>query len=105
MDEGQIQTLAMKAKVSANNAETYVACCLAGTGLIQIPAFDVREHLETGELVEVLRDWPAPSMPMQIVYPHRRLLSRRVQAFSGWLAEILAPCLETKVDERAERAG
>jgi len=101
MDKGQIQNLAMKAQVSANNAETYIACCLAGTGLIQIPAFDVGEHLEAGELVEVLQDWPAPSMPVQIVYPHRRHLSRRVQAFSGWLAEILVPCLESQ----AERPG
>lgn len=105
MGNGQIQALAMQAQVSANNAETYVACCLAGMGLIQIPAFDVREHLEAAELVEVLQDWPAPSMPVQIVYPHRRHLSRRVQAFSGWLAEILAPCLESKGDERAERPG
>jgi len=38
---------------------------------------------------------------VQIVYPHRRHLSRRVQAFSGWLAEILVPCLESQ----AERPG
>lgn len=93
-DGGQLRTLTMRAQVSANNAETYIACCLAGTGLIQIPAFDVREHLERGELVEVLRDWPSPAMPVQIVYPHRRHLSRRVRAFSDWLAEILAPCFD-----------
>lgn len=93
-EEGQLRTLAMRARVSANNAETYIACCLAGTGLIQIPAFDVREHLERGELVEVLQSWPAPKMPVQIVYPHRRHLSRRVREFSNWLAEILAPCFD-----------
>ncbi|MDP1238643.1 LysR substrate-binding domain-containing protein, partial [Klebsiella pneumoniae] len=71
----------------------YIAYCLAGMGLIQIPAFDVREHLEVGDLVEVLLDWPAPSMPVQIVYPHRRHLSRRVQIFSNWLAEVIGPCL------------
>lgn len=93
-EDGRLQTLAMRSQVAANNAETYIACCLAGTGLIQIPAFDVREHLQAGELVEVLQHWPAPPMPVQIVYPHRRHLSRRVQAFSGWLAEILAPCVQ-----------
>ena len=83
----------MPARVSVNNVETYIACCLAGLGLIQVPAFDVREHLEAGELVEVLPDWPAAPMPVQIVYPHQRYLSRRVRVFGDWLAEILAPCL------------
>jgi hypothetical protein len=31
-------------------------------------------------------------MPMQLLYPHRRHLSRRLQVFSQWLAEVLAPC-------------
>lgn len=94
-EQGQTHTQAMQTRVSANNAETYIACCLAGLGLIQIPAFDVQENLQRGELVQVLQDWPAPSMPVQIVYPHRRHLSRRVQVFSTWLADILAPCLDT----------
>ncbi|WP_296224100.1 LysR family transcriptional regulator [Ralstonia sp. UBA689] len=90
---GALQTAQMHGQVAVNNAETYIACCLAGLGLIQIPAFDVQEHLAAGALVEVLHAWPAPSMPVQLVYPHRRHLSRRMQAFSEWLAGVLAPCL------------
>lgn len=89
---GQVRQLPMAGSVTVNNAETYIACCLAGLGLIQIPFYDVREHLASGELVEVLKDWPVPTMPMQLLYPHRRHLSRRLQAFSQWLAEVLAPC-------------
>ncbi len=93
LEDGQLRTRLMQAAVTVNNAETYIACCLAGLGLIQIPAFDVREHLAAGELVAVLPDWPPPAMPVQLVYPHRRHLSRRVQAFGDWLAAILAPHL------------
>jgi DNA-binding transcriptional LysR family regulator len=89
---GQVHQRAMAGAVTVNNAETYIACCLAGLGLIQVPAYDVREHLQCGELVEVLPGWPAPAMPMQLLYPHRRHLSRRLQAFSLWLTEVLAPC-------------
>lgn len=96
IEHGRVQAVVLKGQVAVNNAETYIACCLAGAGLIQIPAFDVREHLASGELVEVMPDWPAPSMPVQIVYPHRRQLSHRVQAFSAWLAQVLAPCLEPR---------
>jgi len=90
---GETRSLGMRGQVAANNVETYIACCLAGLGLIQIPAFDVREHLAAGELVEVLARWPAPPMPVHLVYPHRRHLSRRMQAFSGWLGGLLAPHL------------
>ena len=92
-EDGQLQAVAMNAQVSANTAETYIACCLAGLGLIQIPAFDVREHLLAGELVEVLMPWRAPSMPVQTVYPHRRSLSPRAQVFCDWMTALLEPHL------------
>lgn len=87
--QGVVQRCAMGGSITVNNVETYIACALAGLGLIQIPAFDVREHLAAGELVPVLHGWPAPAMPMHLVYPHRRQLSQRLQAFAGWLQPLL----------------
>ncbi|SUX56050.1 Uncharacterised protein [Chromobacterium vaccinii] len=60
-----------------------VAFRMAQPGLIQAPRFDVAAHLERGELVKV--------MPAHLVYPSRRHLSRRVQAFLIWLEALLAP--------------
>lgn len=94
LSDGEIATLRMRSQVAANNAETYIACALAGLGLIQIPAYDVREHLAAGELVEVLPDARAEPLPVQLVYPHRRNLSRRMQAFAGWLETVLADALD-----------
>lgn len=93
VEAGQARVLAMDGQVTVNNAETYVACALSGLGLIQVPAYDVRDALRRGELVEVLADWPAPAMPVHLVYPHRRYVSRRVQAFGVWLSESLAPLM------------
>ena len=92
--DGETQTLRMRSQVTANNAETYIACALAGLGLIQIPAYDVRAHLAAGELVEVLPDARAEPLPVHLVVPHRRNLSRRVQAFAGWLDTLLASSLD-----------
>ncbi len=89
LDDGEVQHCTMPSRVTVNNAETYIACCLAGLDLIQVPAFDVREHLVAGELVEVLQNWRGPAMPMHLVYPHQRHLSRRVQAFGNWLVPLL----------------
>ncbi|WP_336959911.1 LysR substrate-binding domain-containing protein [Sphingobium aquiterrae] len=84
-----MRTKAMSGFVTVNSAEAYIACCLAGLGLIQIPAYDVKAHLAAGELIEVMPDHRAESMPMTLLYPHRQHLSRRLQVFADWLAEFL----------------
>jgi len=99
--DGETATLRMRSQVAANNAETYIACALAGLGLIQIPAYDVRGHLAAGELVEVLSETRAEPLPVQLVYPHRRNLSRRMQAFAGWLETLLAESLDKPVSARS----
>jgi LysR family transcriptional regulator, regulator for bpeEF and oprC len=79
----------MRSRVTVNSAEAYIACCLAGLGLIQIPAYDVKRHLEAGELVEVMPGYRAAPMPMTLLYPHRQHLSRRLQVFADWLEAVL----------------
>lgn len=87
--EGGLRSMPMRGRVTVNNAEAYIACCLAGLGLIQIPAYDVRRQLETGALVEVLAEHRAEALPMTLLYPHRQHLSRRLQVFAEWLARLL----------------
>ncbi|MGV1987860.1 LysR family transcriptional regulator [Agrobacterium sp. 22-221-1] len=88
--EGEtLHSLSMRGRVTVNNAEAYIACCLAGLGLIQIPAYDVRPHLESGDLIEVMPTHRAEPMPMTLLYPHRQHLSRRLQVFAEWLEALL----------------
>ena len=58
---------------------------VAGLGLIRIPAYDVKRHLDAGELVELMPQHRAAPMPMTLLYPHRQHLSRRLQVFADWL--------------------
>jgi DNA-binding transcriptional LysR family regulator len=89
LDDGEVRTTAVRGRVTVNSAEAYIACCLAGLGLIQIPAYDVKQHLTSGELIEVMPGHRAAPMPMSLLYPHRKHLSRRLQAFADWLEERL----------------
>lgn len=89
VENGTLRTMSMRARVTANNAEAYLACCLAGLGLIQVPAYDVKRHIDAGELVEVMRDYRAAPMPVTLLYPHRQHLSRRLQVFADWLDDLL----------------
>ncbi|WP_423175125.1 LysR family transcriptional regulator [Stenotrophomonas maltophilia] len=74
---GQERLVAVPSRVIVNNAESYIACCVAGTGLIQIPRFDVQHLIDRGELVEVMPGFRAAPMQVSLVYPNRRQRPRR----------------------------
>ncbi|MBE7728476.1 LysR family transcriptional regulator [Komagataeibacter sp. FXV3] len=93
MEGDRIRTMALPGRVSVNSAEALVACCLAGLGLIQVPAYDVRHHIKAGELVEVMPRYRAEPMPMALLYPHRKHLSHRLQVFADWLAGVMAQAI------------
>ena len=94
VEDGELRIAVLRSRVSANNAETYIACALAGLGLIQIPAYDVQHHLRAGELVALMPEAKALPMPVHLVYPHRKHLSRRLQAFMLWLQALMGPHLQ-----------
>ena len=94
MAGGSLHMAPLPSRIAVNNAESYIACCLAGLGLIQIPAYDVREHLAAGDLVEVMQAFRAPPMPIAVLYPHRRHMSRRLQVFIDWLEPLFRARLE-----------
>lgn len=89
LQSGELRTRPMRGRVTVNGAEAYIACALAGLGMIQIPAYDVRDHLAAGRLVEIMPAHRAPQLPMALLYPHRRHLSRRLQVFIEWVMPLL----------------
>lgn len=82
-------------QVIVNNAESYIACCLAGLGLIQIPRFDVQHLLERGDLVEVLPEFRSAPMSVSLLYPDRRRRSHQLNAFIEWFEALMQPHLES----------
>lgn len=87
--EGTGRSLTLRGQVCVDNAETYVACCIAGLGLIQVPAFDVQDELLSGRLVEVLLDVRAPAKPIALLWPHQHPPSRRTQVFIDWVSQLI----------------
>src|SRR5262249_23629829 len=79
--------------LTVNGTDAYQAACLAGLGLIQAPAPGLRRLIAEGRLVELLPAQRPGPMPVSLLYPHRRNLAPRVQAFMAWLALALEPHL------------
>ncbi|RQZ20899.1 LysR family transcriptional regulator [Burkholderia sp. Bp9031] len=89
MDSGALQTVKMRSIVAVNSSQAYLACCLAGLGLIQAPREGLAPLLEDGSLVEVLPEWHAQPLPVSVVFPNSRHLAPRVRIFVDWLAQTL----------------
>ena len=92
-DGGRWRFKPMAGRITVNNTQAYQAACLAGLGLIQVPATVHTQKLARDELVAVLPQFVAEPMPVALLYAHRGSLSKRLQALMAWLAQVLAPHL------------
>ncbi|AYZ62360.1 LysR family transcriptional regulator [Burkholderia multivorans] len=90
MDTGEMHAVKMRSIVSVNSSQAYLACCVAGLGLIQAPRDGLDAPLAHGTLVEVLPEWNAAPLPVSVVFPHGRHLAPRVRIFVDWLADALS---------------
>ncbi len=88
-EAGRTRSQTVPWRVSANSAEGYIACALAGMGLIQIPAYDVAGHLASGTLVEVMPDHRPEPMPMHLLFPGSSRNLRRLSALADWMEDVL----------------
>lgn len=86
---GALQTMAVRGAIAVNDPDAYILCALQGMGVIQAARYQVRQHLASGALVEVLADTPPAPMPISLLYPQGRMASPRLAAFAAWLAGVI----------------
>lgn len=66
-----------------------VDACAAGAGFGMFFSYQVEPMLQRGKLQLVLERFEPPPRPIQIVYPHARLLPGRTRVFIDWMHEEL----------------
>lgn len=87
--DGELREIQRPHWVSNNDADSHIAAVVAGLGLAQGPLTrNICRLLGEGALVEVLRDWAVPEMPMMVLYPRNRHLTAKVRVFADWVAEV-----------------
>jgi DNA-binding transcriptional LysR family regulator len=87
---GELREVDLPAPFSVTGPESYLAGLRLGLGIAQVPYFHVQNDLETGALVEILRDFPPQEIPVSLLYPHSRQLSLRLRVFLDWAAREFA---------------
>ncbi len=88
-ENGILRSQPLAGRVTVNSAEAYIACCIAGLGMIQIPAYDVRAELAAGCLLQMMPAYQADPMPVHLLFPHRRHPSQRLRVFVDWMQRVL----------------
>ncbi len=89
--EDQRLRIPMRGRVAVNNTESYIACCVAGLGVIQAPVYDVQMEIAAGTLVELLPAYPPAALSLQVLYAAQHRQSRRLRVMIDWLSALMAP--------------
>ena len=63
---------------------------LKGKCLTELPPFFCKKNLESGELVEVLPNYPMPEQQVNLVYPSRKSVSRITRVFIDYCVDNFA---------------
>jgi len=95
-EKDDVKFIAMAGNITVNNSDAYTAACFAGFGIAQIPRIGAQDYLAQGKLVEVLKNYRAQAMPVSLIYPNRRNLSRRVQVFMDWITTLMNDYVDIK---------
>ena len=73
--------VAVRPVLRTNQFDVAIDACLRGLGCGQFPGYQVEQHIAAKRLRRVLAEFEPAPLPIQIVYPHARLLSSSVRAF------------------------
>jgi DNA-binding transcriptional LysR family regulator len=71
----------------ANDVRAVHLAARTGYGIAYLALFEVADDLRNGRLVRVLRDFPVPGVPFNLVYPSRRHLAPRTRLVIDFIWE------------------
>lgn len=83
--DGSLREIPLPVVMSVTGPESYLATAKLGLGLVQVPRFHAETDLANGALLQVLSDYPPPSVPVSLLYPRNRQLSPRVRVFIDYV--------------------
>ena len=93
-DGGRRLHVAVDGPLDFNHAGAALLACEQGAGFGQFFSYQVSDALRERRLRVVLADFEPPRQPVNVVYPHARLLPARTRAFIEAARRELAPLFD-----------
>lgn len=91
-DDGRPAVVTIAPRLTLNDAAAALAAAERGEGIVAALSYMVAPLLAEGRLSVVLNRFAPEPLPVQIVYPHARLLAPKVRAFIDHAAPALRRC-------------
>ncbi|EPJ3205184.1 LysR family transcriptional regulator [Salmonella enterica subsp. enterica serovar Derby] len=88
INDGKTVSIVPASRMSVDNSDILLTGCLSGLGIIHGVHAVLAPYLQSGQLVEVLRDYAGEAKPVSVLYPDRRYLAPRVRVFIDWLSQL-----------------
>jgi LysR family transcriptional regulator for bpeEF and oprC len=87
MVDGVVEKVSMKGLVAVNDADSYLACGLAGLGIVSGADYTVGAFVRNGALKEILAGFKAPPRPVSMIYHQNRHIPSKMRVFVDWFSE------------------
>lgn len=92
---GKEETVKVRGPLSANDGQSVLTWALEGHGILMRSEWDVRQYLESGQLMQVLPEWSLPPADIHAIYAGHRNISAKVSRFveflEAWFQDRIAP--------------
>ncbi|WP_223861392.1 LysR family transcriptional regulator [Geminicoccus harenae] len=80
--DGQERSVRVAGRFSSSGVDGFLSACVAGLGLAQLSAWDVKEELASGRLVTVPLDGAQPrDLSLWAVFPSKRMMLPKLRLF------------------------
>ena len=76
--------------LAIDDGNAYLAAGLAGLGVLWLPDYMAKGHVERGVLAPLFEGWSIEPMPLYIAYPQNRHVSKKLRVFIDWIIELMA---------------
>ncbi|WP_293372349.1 LysR family transcriptional regulator [Nevskia sp.] len=84
------QPVEVRGNFRVDSPEAVLAAVLDGIGIGLMPSWLFADSLAAGTVRQLLDNWEIPSLPVNALYPAKRLMPRRAAAFMDFVADAFA---------------
>lgn len=84
---GEERHIRFGGRFAANNGDVLLDTAIGGHGIVYTPCFFLRDELETGKLVQILKEHRQGPVGVHMVYPPGRFVQPKTRVFIDFMVE------------------
>lgn len=95
-DKGELKDILVRGNIYVNNGTDLKDLAVSGAGIVYLPAYLVYSELNSGKLISILEQYHPADYSLNAVYPAKKYLTQKVQAFLKFIEELLINTCESQ---------